>query len=87
MADPRIVILDEATASVDSRTEVLIQRGLKVVLEGRTSLIIAHRLSTVRDADRIVVMDGGRIVQEGSHRQLLEHGGLYARLYFLNQSA
>ena len=86
VANPRIVILDEATASVDSRSEMLIQRALKVVLEGRTALIIAHRLSTVRDADRIVVMDRGRIVEQGNHQELLRQGGLYARLYALNRA-
>lgn len=82
--DPRIIILDEATASVDSYTEMLIQKALSEALEDRTALVIAHRLSTVRDADRIVVMDGGRIVEEGTHRLLLNAGGLYARLYRMN---
>ena len=86
VANPRIVILDEATATVDSHSEMLIQRALKVVLEGRTALIIAHRLSTVRGADRIVVMDQGRIVEQGNHRELLRHRGLYARLYALNRA-
>ena len=81
---PRIVLLDEATATVDSYTELHVQRALEVVLEGRTALIIAHRLSTVRGVDRIVVMDQGRIVEEGSHRELLAVGGLYARLYAMN---
>ena len=82
--DPRIIILDEATASVDSYTEMLIQKALGEVLEDRTALVIAHRLSTVRDADRIVVLDGGRIVEEGNHQRLLDTGGLYARLYRMN---
>lgn len=86
VSDPRIVILDEATATVDSPTEMLIQRALNEVLRGRTALIIAHRLSTVRDADRIVVMDSGRIVEEGTHQQLLASGGLYARLYAINRA-
>ncbi|MEK7874088.1 MAG: ABC transporter ATP-binding protein [Chloroflexota bacterium] len=81
LADPRILILDEATASVDPGTEHAIQTALKTLLRGRTSVIIAHRLSTVRDADRIVVMDGGRIVQEGRHADLLAQDGLYARLW------
>ncbi len=85
VSDPRIVILDEATATVDSRTELFLQRALKVVLEGRTALIIAHRLSTVRSVDRIVVVDQGRLVEEGTHQQLLAKNGLYARLYALNQ--
>ena len=82
--DPRIIILDEATASVDSHTEMLIQEALGVVLKGRTALVIAHRLSTVRNADRIIVMDQGRIVEEGNHQQLLSSGGLYSRLYRMN---
>ena len=86
VTDPRIVILDEATATVDSRTEMLIQRALKAVLQGRTALIIAHRLSTVRSADRIVVIKQGCIVEEGPHQELLKMGGLYARLNSLNQA-
>ena len=85
VADPRIVVLDEATATVDSHTEMLIQRALNQVLRGRTALIIAHRLSTVRGADRIVVMDSGRIVEEGTHQDLVAAEGLYARLYALNR--
>ncbi len=82
--DPRIIILDEATASVDSQTETMIQEALGQVLEGRTALVIAHRLSTVRNADRVIVMDQGEIVEEGNHRQLLQTGGLYAKLYLMN---
>jgi ATP-binding cassette subfamily B protein len=87
VGDPRIVILDEATATVDSQTEALVQRGLATVLQGRTALIIAHRLSTVQGADRIVVLDRGRVVEEGAHRELMEAGGLYARLYALGREA
>jgi ABC-type multidrug transport system fused ATPase/permease subunit len=81
LADPHILILDEATASVDTRTEVLIQRALNRLLEGRTSFIIAHRLSTVRNADLVLVVDEGRIVERGTHIELLSRGGLYADLY------
>lgn len=81
LADPRILILDEATASVDTRTEVLIQRALGHLLEGRTSFVIAHRLSTIRNADLVLVMDCGRIVDRGVHDELLARGGLYAELY------
>ncbi len=78
---PRIVVLDEATAHLDSESEAAVQRALDTALEGRTSLVIAHRLSTVRDADRILVLDQGRIVQQGTHTELLAEGGLYAHLY------
>jgi ATP-binding cassette subfamily B protein len=84
--DPRIIIMDEATASVDSYTEMLIQEALNTVLKGRTALVIAHRLSTVRNADRIIVMDQGRIVEEGNHGSLLSLGGVYAKLYWKNFS-
>ena len=81
LADPRILILDEATSSVDTRTELLIQSALKRLLEGRTSFVIAHRLSTIRDADQVLVMQHGRIVERGTHQSLLERGGVYAELY------
>jgi len=82
--DPRIIILDEATASVDSQTETMIQEALGEVLEGRTALVIAHRLSTVRNADRVIVMHEGEIVEEGNHVQLLKTGGVYSKLYRMN---
>jgi ATP-binding cassette, subfamily B, bacterial len=78
---PAIVVLDEATAHLDSESEAAVQRALDAALEGRTSLVIAHRLSTVRNADRILVVDGGRVVQSGTHPELLAAGGLYADLY------
>jgi ATP-binding cassette subfamily B multidrug efflux pump len=81
LADPRILILDEATANIDTRTEVLIQSALNKLLKGRTSFVIAHRLSTVRNADVVLVIDDGRIVERGTHQDLLSKGGLYADLY------
>jgi len=81
LKDPRILILDEATSSLDSTSETLIQQALEPLMRGRTSLVIAHRLSTVVRADVIHVVDGGRIVESGTHRDLLARGGLYARLY------
>ncbi len=81
LADPRILILDEATSSVDTHTEVLIQKAMDTLMKGRTSFIIAHRLSTIRDADWILVMNNGDIVEQGKHEQLLARGGFYAELY------
>ncbi len=81
LKDPRILVLDEATSSLDSEAEMLIQEALKRVMAGRTSIVIAHRLSTILAADMILVMDRGQIVERGTHSQLLEKGGLYALLY------
>ena len=81
LKNPRILVLDEATSSLDSESEALIQEALKRVMAGRTSIVIAHRLSTILAADLILVMDRGQIVERGTHSELLEKGGLYARLY------
>jgi ATP-binding cassette subfamily B protein len=81
LANPRILILDEATSSIDTRTEVRIQRALLRLMEGRTSFVIAHRLSTIRDADRVLVINGGEIVEQGTHDELLDQRGLYHQLY------
>ena len=81
LADPAILILDEATSSVDSRTEILIQRAMNELMKGRTNFVIAHRLSTIRDADLILVMNDGKIIETGTHTQLLEQDGFYADLY------
>jgi len=87
LADPQILVLDEATSSVDTETERQIQMGIHVVLKGRISVIIAHRLSTIRAADRILVIDRGRIVEEGRHQELLARKGAYARFYAQQFSA
>ena len=85
VGNPRVIILDEATANIDTHTEVLIQQALQKVLAGRTSIVIAHRLSTVRNADNIVVLDQGKLVEMGNHEELLARkGGVYARLYAVN---
>ena len=85
VANPRIIILDEATANVDTQTEQLIQEAIGTLLAGRTAVVIAHRLSTIRNADNIVVMDGGRIAEQGTHEELIGLGGLYAKQYELHQ--
>jgi ATP-binding cassette subfamily B protein len=81
LKDPRVLILDEATSHLDSQSEALIQEALERVMEGRTSLVIAHRLSTILSADLILVMDEGRLVEQGTHAELLTRDGLYAALY------
>ena len=85
LKDPPILILDEATSSLDSRSEQFIQNALDVVSENRTTLTIAHRLSTIADADRIIVLDDGRIVEEGTHAELLEQNGVFADMWWLQQ--
>ena len=84
VGNPRILVLDEATANIDTHTEILIQKALKQVLEGRTSIVIAHRLSTIRNADKIVVMHLGEVREVGNHEELLAKGGFYARLHAIN---
>ena len=81
LADPKILILDEATSSVDTRTEEMIQKAMDNLMKGRTSFVIAHRLSTIRDADLILVMKDGDIIEQGNHEELLARGGFYADLY------
>ena len=84
VGDPRILILDEATANIDTHSEIMIQKALRQVLKGRTSIVIAHRLSTIRGADKIVVLDHGNVVESGKHEELLGRNGPYARLYAIN---
>ena len=81
LADNRVMILDEATSSVDTRTEIRIQKAMDNLMKGRTSFIIAHRLSTIKNADLILVMKDGDIIEQGAHKQLLEQQGFYAELY------
>ena len=81
LSDARIMILDEATSSVDTRTEILIQKAMDNLMRGRTSFIIAHRLSTIRKAHRILVIADGKIEEQGTHEELLRRGGTYAKLY------
>ena len=92
LANPRILILDEATSNIDTFTERMVQRGIKKLLFGRTSFVIAHRLSTIRDADRIMVIDNGKIAECGNHSELMKIKGHYYNLYmsqykFLNEGA
>lgn len=84
LADPRILILDEATANIDTQTEMVIQQALKTLLKGRTSIVIAHRLSTIKDADRVIVIEDGRITEQGTHMDLLRANGTYERLYTMS---
>ncbi|MBY3300206.1 ABC transporter ATP-binding protein [Rhizobium laguerreae] len=87
VADAKILVLDEATANIDSYTEMLIQKALVKILENRTGLVIAHRLATIREADRIIVLQNGEIIESGDHRQLMKNGKLYSKLYNLNYSS
>ena len=87
LADPRILILDEATGNIDTHTERLIQEALNELLKGRTSIVIAHRLSTIRNADQIIVLENGEIQEMGDHNTLLAKGGVYTRLYTMNYAS
>ena len=85
LKNPDILILDEATSALDTESEKLVQEALEKLLAGRTSVVIAHRLSTIKNADRILVVDEGRIAEEGTHSELIERGGIYAKLVALQQ--
>jgi ATP-binding cassette subfamily B protein len=87
VADAKILVLDEATANIDSYTEMLIQKALVKLLEGRTGLVIAHRLATIREADRIIVLQNGQLLESGNHNQLMANGKLYSKLYNLNYAS
>ncbi len=84
MADPAVLVLDEATSSIDTRSELLIQAAMRKVMAGRTSIVIAHRLSTIQQADKILVMHHGVVAESGTHAELLAQGGLYQRLHALH---
>jgi ATP-binding cassette subfamily B multidrug efflux pump len=81
VSDPKILILDEATSSVDTRLELLLQKAMRNIMKGRTSFVIAHRLSTIRSADLILVMNEGNIIEQGTHEELMKKGGFYEKLY------
>ena len=81
LSEPEMLILDEATSSIDTRTEMLIQEAFSHLMEGRTSFIVAHRLSTIRNADLIIVMKDGEIIESGKHQELLDRNGFYSNLY------
>ncbi|HJB54234.1 MAG TPA: ATP-binding cassette domain-containing protein, partial [Candidatus Olsenella avistercoris] len=81
VADPPVMVLDEATSSIDTRTEAIVQRGMDALMTGRTTFVIAHRLSTVRNSDVIIVLDHGRIIERGTHEELIEKRGTYYQLY------
>jgi ABC-type multidrug transport system fused ATPase/permease subunit len=81
LCEPEILILDEATSSIDTRTEIRIQKAFKTAMQGKTAFIVAHRLSTIKDCDVILVMNAGNIVEQGSHTELLEKKGFYYKLY------